>query len=201
MEKNICGVILAGGESKRMGKGLDKAEIPLQNKPLLCHVVDSVTRVFANILIVEDVLGHYEKLISNANNDSSINWICDEVPFHGPLHGIHMACKEVCPQPIFVVGCDMPYLNENLIRFVCQQYNGKSLAVVPRVYGKLQPLFALYNSPKMIQFLEEKNFFSLQQLFENKRSEIQIIEEREIQAQDPDLLSFRNLNSQRDFQE
>ena len=43
-EHNILGAILAGGQSKRMGK--DKLFLELDNKKLIEHSIDKVKKIF-----------------------------------------------------------------------------------------------------------------------------------------------------------
>jgi molybdopterin-guanine dinucleotide biosynthesis protein A len=60
----------------------------------------------------------------------------DQNPGKGPLAGLQMVLDE----DVFVVACDMPFLDENLIRQICAQEGN----VVPRVDGRAQPLHARY---------------------------------------------------------
>ena len=84
-EHNILGAILAGGQSKRMGK--DKLFLELDNKKLIEHTVDKVKKYLKQIII-----------ITNQNNEffSKNNLItvkdCVEGQL-GPLVGIFTAMR------------------------------------------------------------------------------------------------------------
>ncbi|TAG25559.1 MAG: molybdenum cofactor guanylyltransferase [Rhodobacterales bacterium] len=77
----IFGVILAGGQARRMGA--DKALVPLAGRPLLAHVLDRLEPQVEHVLI-------------SANGDLSrfAGFGCPVVPDatpQGPLSGIHAA--------------------------------------------------------------------------------------------------------------
>jgi len=55
-EHNILGAILAGGQSRRMGK--DKLFLELNNKKLIEHTIDKVKKYLKQVII-----------ITNQNND------------------------------------------------------------------------------------------------------------------------------------
>ena len=49
-EHNILGAILAGGQSRRMGK--DKLFLELNNKKLIEHTIDKVKKYLKNVIII-----------------------------------------------------------------------------------------------------------------------------------------------------
>ena len=49
-EHNILGAILAGGQSKRMGK--DKLFLKLNNKMLIEYTIDKVKKYLKNVIII-----------------------------------------------------------------------------------------------------------------------------------------------------
>ena len=52
-EHNILGAILAGGQSKRMGK--DKLFLELNNKKLIEHTIDKVKKHLQKVIIIENL--------------------------------------------------------------------------------------------------------------------------------------------------
>ena len=78
----VYGVILAGGQGRRMG-GVDKALMPLAGRPLVGHVLDRF-------------LPQVDQLLISANGDAArfaftgCPVVADRVP-QGPLSGIHAA--------------------------------------------------------------------------------------------------------------
>jgi molybdopterin-guanine dinucleotide biosynthesis protein A len=110
---NILGLLLAGGQSRRMGGG-DKALRLLGGRPLLQRVIDRMRPQVA-------------ALILNANGDPArfagfgLPVVPDSIPdFAGPLAGIlagldwAAAHRPDCPV-IASVATDAPFLPENLV--------------------------------------------------------------------------------------
>jgi molybdenum cofactor guanylyltransferase len=109
----VIGVLLAGGQSRRMGGG-DKCLHPLGGKPVLAHVIERVR---------PQVRG----LILNANGDPArfasfgLTVVPDSIPdFAGPLAGVlagmdwAAANAPECPW-IVSVPCDGPFVPRDLV--------------------------------------------------------------------------------------
>src|SRR4051812_21257120 len=118
--------ILAGGRGERMG-GVKKALIEIEGRRIVDRQLDVLTRIFDEILFV---VAEGEWQIPRARV------LSDRNPGMGPLSGLQMVLDE----EVFVVACDMPFLDENLIRQICAHEGN----VVPRVEGRAQPLHARY---------------------------------------------------------
>ena len=73
-EDNILGAILAGGQSKRMGK--DKLFLELNNKKLIEHTLDKVKKYLKKIIIItnQDNKFFFENNLTMVKN--SITNIC-----------------------------------------------------------------------------------------------------------------------------
>ena len=116
---NITGIILAGGQSRRMGGG-DKCLLPLAGKSMLQHVIDRVGPQVA-------------KLAINANGDPARfeAFALDVFPdtiggFAGPLAGIlagmrWSATNTPSAEWIATVSADAPFLPSDLIRRLHQE--------------------------------------------------------------------------------
>jgi len=104
----FIGLILAGGQSSRMGE--DKAFLQIDGKTLLQRNINLLKRI-----------GACEVLVSR--NDFSQGCLPDIYPNHGPLSGIHSALfKDYSDEqvtknrpPILVIPVDMPLLSEDLL--------------------------------------------------------------------------------------
>ncbi|MGB9804155.1 molybdenum cofactor guanylyltransferase [Desulfofundulus sp.] len=133
--ENFTGVVLAGGNSSRMGT--NKALIPFGREKLLDRVVARMREVFARVI-----------LISNENESGKYNYlglpvIGDIYPGKGPLAGIHAALSAASTPYIFVVACDMPFIDPELAVYLARQAPGYDVVVV-RDGPYLEPLFAVY---------------------------------------------------------
>jgi molybdenum cofactor guanylyltransferase len=105
----IFGVILAGGEGRRMG-GQDKAMMPFAGRPLIAHVLDRLEPQVERVLI-------------SANGDPSrfaafgCRVVADTAP-QGPLSGV-LAALEVATSlgatHVVSAPCDTPFLPGDLV--------------------------------------------------------------------------------------
>ena len=105
--KDITGLILAGGRAQRMG-GIDKGLIPFHGKPL---IESAIAKLKPQV----------QTMVINANRNitkyASYGYpvIMDETPeFSGPLAGFFVGLK-VCKTPYMLTSpCDSPLLPNNL---------------------------------------------------------------------------------------
>ena len=81
---NILAVVLAGGKSKRFGR--DKSQVKLGNKILIDYILDEITDIYNDILIVAN------KPIKFLNSNK-ISLIEDIKKDLGPLGGVFSAMK------------------------------------------------------------------------------------------------------------
>ena len=108
--ERITGVILAGGQSRRMGR--NKALLDMGG---ICLIEQSF-QVLANLF-------HEVVLITNTPDEYAfLNCRClpDIYPGVGSIAGLHSALHNSATERIFVVPCDMPFLNSSLISLLCQ---------------------------------------------------------------------------------
>lgn len=123
--------ILAGGKSSRMGR--DKALLPFNGQPLIAHIAAILAPIFPEIIVVTA-----DPAIAAA---ADLPAVADAFPGRGPLGGIHAALSHF-GAPTFIVACDMPHLNADFIRFLCEDFD--VLARVPLSDNGFEPLHAIY---------------------------------------------------------
>ena len=129
---DVTGVLLAGGQSRRMGR--DKALIVLDNEPLYSRALNLLQRYFSNVLIAGDRVDLERP---------GVPAISDTYP-GSALGGLHTGLSSAQTDWIFAVPCDMPYPDGQLVELLLQQRNGVD-AVVPRTPNGYEPVFALYH--------------------------------------------------------
>lgn len=138
------GIILAGGRSQRMRT--NKALMDFNKDLMINKVISGLGKSVSEIIIVTNEPAEYI--------DFDAMLVTDLIPRHGPLSGIHAGLKAASFNFGFVVACDMPFLNPNLISYMIDQVAGYD-AVVPRIGEYYQPLHALY-SKKCVPLIEER---------------------------------------------
>ena len=129
-----AGVILAGGRASRMG-GRDKAFAAIDGEPIAVRTV----RLFQ---------GLFEQVIVSTNRPErfasfGVETVPDLRPGCGPLAGIEAAMLASRHPWMFVVACDMPGLDADVIRWLLERPRASD-AVVPRWEADVEPLHALY---------------------------------------------------------
>jgi len=130
----VTGVILAGGESRRMG--CDKALLPIDGALFIDHVYSRLAALFDEVLIVTNSPEFYGELPCRK--------VPDLYPRKGVLAGIHSGLCHAGEDKIFVAACDMPFLSAAAIRCLCQEKN-KGDVVIPCSGKGIEPLHALYD--------------------------------------------------------
>lgn len=125
--------------------------------------------------------------------------VADVYPDKGPLGGIYTGLKVSDSFYNLVVACDMPFLNQGLLRYMMQNSAGFDL-VVPRLGELVEPLHAVYAKGCLapIKSLLNQGDLSLRRLFPLVR--VRYVEAEEIDRFDPEHLSFFNINNEADLE-
>jgi molybdopterin-guanine dinucleotide biosynthesis protein A len=131
---STAGVILAGGLASRMG-GRDKAFAAIDGEPIAVRTVRLFRRLFPQVVVATNRPERFDAL--------GVETVSDRYPGCGPLAGIHAAMLASRHPWIFVVACDMPGLDADVIGWLLDLPRTGD-AVVPRWEGDIEPLHALY---------------------------------------------------------
>ena len=142
-ENNILAAILAGGQSKRMGK--DKLFLELNNKKLIEHTIDKVKKYLKKIIIITN----QDNEFFSKNNLAAVK-DCIEGQL-GPLVGILTAMKWAkenltkCSW-IATFPCDTPFFPESIIRsFIKESEKKESLILCASSHGRKHNIFGLWS--------------------------------------------------------
>jgi molybdopterin-guanine dinucleotide biosynthesis protein A len=145
---SITGVILAGGQGRRMG-GADKGLVEFLGKPLVSHVIQRLSPQVDEILVSANreieayaALGH--PVISDAIEG-----------FAGPLAGLHMGMTKAKHPYVLTVPCDTPLLPMSLVdRLVRGLTNCDADVAVAKTGMQTHPVFCLCRKT-LLPHLEE----------------------------------------------
>ena len=128
------GVILAGGESRRMGH--DKAILALPGGGLAERAALRLAALCPEVVLADRGRGLLPELRSVGDGPGS-----------GPAAGI-LGAALACPgHPLLVLACDLPEVPEALLAELARP-SGFDW-VVPRWQGRIEPLCALYRPPAL----------------------------------------------------
>ncbi len=186
-------VLLAGGASRRMGR--DKRLLPWdtdsdgRERSLLQSIAARLAEVSSDVIVV-------------ANDEPDVSGariVRDAFPGAGSLGGIYSGVVAADHGLTFVAGADMPFLDLGLVRHLVDRL-GTADAVVPIISGRPEPLHAVYGRSVLgpAKTLIEAGRLKIAGLFEDRA--IVWVHENELRAIDPELASFRNLNTPADYE-
>jgi len=142
-EDNILAAILAGGQSKRMGK--DKLFLEFNNKKLIEHTIDKVKKYLKKVIIITN----QDNEFFSKNNLITVK-DCIEGQL-GPLVGILTAMKwakknlSKCSW-IATFPCDTPFFPESIIKsFIEESEKKESLILCASSHGRKHNIFGLWS--------------------------------------------------------
>lgn len=182
--------ILAGGRSRRMGQ--DKAGLHIGGEPLLLRVVHVLQALPSEVVII----GPRER----AALAPGIPIIADRWPNCGPLGGIASALAACSQESVLVVGCDMPFLNAPLLRYLTELVPGYD-AVVVRVDGREHTLHAVYQRRCLPVLEKQLAAGNLRVRDFLKQLEVRFVEGLDLERFDPTHLSVFNVNTPEEWQQ
>jgi molybdopterin-guanine dinucleotide biosynthesis protein A len=125
--------------------------------------------------------------------------VADVYPGVGTLGGLHAGLSAIDSEYGLVVGCDMPFLNAPLLRYMISLARDHDI-VMPRVGQYFEPLHAIY-ARRCVPALEHSILTGRRRILHALGDmRIRYIEEPELDRYDPDRLSFFNVNTPEDLE-
>ena len=181
-------VILAGGRSRRMGH--DKASLPAGDGTLIQHLARRLAPMVDETIIAGG---------SVAPPFDGARLVADREPGLGPLAGMLAGLAAAKQRHVWVVACDLPDV-EPALGGLLFGLAGDYEAVVPRPDPEPEGACALYvrELAPRIEALLEAGQRSIKSLLD--RSIVRYVASDELRAVDPQLRSFRNLNTPADYE-
>jgi molybdenum cofactor guanylyltransferase len=135
--RQVTGVILAGGQARRMG-GIDKGLIKVHNRALIEYIIQAFAPQVHNVLISANRnFDQYKKYGYNIN--------ADILPGHlGPLTGMLSALLAADTEYILTVPCDCPFVAANYAQRMWRCHLEEQVPVcIAHDGNRLQPMFTL----------------------------------------------------------
>lgn len=201
----LSGVILSGGQSRRMGR--DKALLEVGGQRLIDRVVERLREVTDDIIVVanepERYIGPHRRVIPDA------------FPNSGSLGGLYSGLVAARHAYVVAVACDMPFLNPALLRFLARAARGWDAALPQVSEGRLtdggnhaiadrkvtaknvdlQPLHAVYHRRVGRAILDRLQAGDMRMIGFLPHLRVRYVTAEEIARYDPLHLSFFNANT------
>ena len=154
--QDVTAVILAGGESRRLGR--DKAMLAIDGVPLLARTAALAGRICAEVCVSGRDPGDCLP---------GIPWFPDKTLRIGPMGGI-LTALTVLSRPVLVLSCDLPLLTEKILVNLLSARDQRHKDAVMTVYrhpktGYIESLAAIYE-PAALAYLRvavEKGSYKL----------------------------------------
>ena len=184
---NLSAVLLAGGESRRMGK--DKATLSFRGKPLWQIQLELLRRLEPAEIFVS-------ARIDPAWRSADVQFVADNLPSRGPISGIAASLAQMHTTHLLTLAIDMPSMSENYLRYLCGQID-PGIGVVPIIDKRAEPLAAIYPRDAHSNFRSAlaSTDFSLQSIV---RRLIESGKLRDIRVKEHETKFFLNINEHSD---
>ena len=185
--KNLTGILLAGGMSRRMGS--EKGTLSIGNSLLYQYP----------LAVLEELCD--EVLVSTCDGSAlrvDHQKVCDEVKGIGPLGGIYSCIKQSSSELNLVLSYDMPLVNESLFRLLISEIDDYDIVLPGMPEERPEPLCGIYmkhTAAAMEEMISNKDF-AVNHLLTRCNSKIVPIS-KEMECWLPEL--FLNINSKEDL--
>ena len=187
------GIILSGGKSSRLGQ--DKGLVELEGRPLVSWVIDILSGVVDEIVVVvgsEETIPWYWEVIPN-----DVRVVSDCYSEDSPLIGLITGLREARGDYAVVCACDMPFIDPVILELLfCVSY-GLNGALLQKPNGWIEPLPSVYHVANCLENAERmrvRGELRIRKVLETMNDKVSVPTEK-LREIDPDLVSFIDLDT------
>ncbi len=181
---DVSAVLLAGGDSRRMGK--DKATFLFRGRPLWHNQLELLRKLKPAEIFV------------SARSDpkwrpADVAFLADVPPSRGPLSGIAASLVKIHTAHLLALAIDMPFMTEKYLRSICDAIE-PGRGAVATIDNRAEPLAAVYPREAEIDFRTALagSDFSLQNVVRHLVRSGKVLERS---VAEEERGAFRNVNS------
>lgn len=186
----VSGFVLAGGESRRMGRAKD--QLAVDHETMLARQVRLLRAVTRSVAL----LGPNDRLAG-----FDVHLIPDRRAGLGPLGGIVTALASSRTEFNLFIGCDMPFVTPRFLEYLCSQAtSGEADVTIPESRGgELHPTCAVYRrrALKAAEASIERGDYSVRSFF--PRVDCRMLRWPEIARAGFGPAIFENINTPEDY--
>jgi molybdopterin-guanine dinucleotide biosynthesis protein A len=186
----LSAVLLAGGESRRMGR--DKATMELDGEPMW-------QRQFRILRALKP-----ERIFVSARTappwlPNDVELLLDDPPSRGPLSGLTKALAASRTTHVMTLAVDMPFMTAEELRRLCRLAD-EDCGVVPEIAKRAEPLAAIYPQKVLLDFAAalRGSDFSMQTLVRKLAATAKV---RLLPIGDESVHLYENVNEPSDLKE
>ena len=148
--KQITGIVLAGGRSRRMGT--DKSLMKLNGKSLIEYSIDALKPLCNNVVISSNNFIY---------NFTGCEVWPDELPDQAPIIGIYSCIKRSETNINIILSCDMPLMSTSFLEYLLANSDNHDITVPIHGDGFIEPLCGIYKQSSigvLKEFIDKGNF-------------------------------------------
>ncbi len=189
MTKDLSVVILAGGNSSRMGR--DKSFVQVGGRAVIDRIVSQLDGYGAEMILITNKPDDYRYL--------GLPQFGDLLPGKGALGGLYTAVTYASQPRALVVACDMPFVNLRLLDHLVALASEFD-AVVPRLDGEAEPFRAVYSRECLGAMRAALDSGKMRVISWFPDVRVRFVEAAEVEQYDPQRLTFFNVNTPEDLE-
>jgi molybdopterin-guanine dinucleotide biosynthesis protein A len=190
-------IVLAGGFSSRFGQ--DKGVLELADKPLIKHIIDAVSPVVNETIIVtnsQERITKYAKVMV-----ADVQFVVDVCESRSPLIGALTGFGSAHGKYSLLLPFDTPFVSREVVSLLFELCRNKA-AVIPRwSNGYIEPLHAVYQTKLALEAAKSavaEGKLNVRAMIKKLRG-VRYVSTLVIQQLDPDLHTFFNINTPADL--
>ena len=190
-------IILAGGVSNRFGQS--KGLVELKKKPLILHVLNRISSVADETVVVVSSDAQREQFERFASREVAV--IVDEQKTQSPLVGALTGFNYIRGAYSLLLPCDTPFLSIQVAQLLLGLCVGKSAAIPRWPDGYIEPLQAAYHTESTLEATKialEQGKLDFQSMIAHLRT-VRYISTIVLRQVDPKLMTFVNINTPEDL--
>ncbi|WP_407356847.1 molybdenum cofactor guanylyltransferase [Methanolobus sp. WCC5] len=193
---NRSSLLLAGGLGTRLN-GREKALMIFEGRTLLERTLEILDTVSDEVIVSlrdESQLRHFSIYL----RDRKV--VLDSIRNAGPLAGMLAGFEQACTDCVFVVACDMPFINAGLIDMMFDMVGEHDALIPVSQYGIKEPLHAVYRRETMLEAIEASLELGDRSILApvSSLNDVIYMDADIIRSIDKELKSFVNINTPSD---
>jgi molybdopterin-guanine dinucleotide biosynthesis protein A len=183
----LGGVILAGGQSRRMGRPKALLRLTPDGPTFVELARDALATACAEVIVVANEPETYAFL--------GCRLTTDQFPGLGGLAGIQAGLAASAHDHNLIVACDMPFLSPALLAAMAAEPRAYDVLIPRRADGELETMHAIYSRACLGPITEQLAAGGGRVIAFFPRARVRYLDEPWLRRYDPSLRSLDNLNT------
>jgi molybdopterin-guanine dinucleotide biosynthesis protein A len=187
------GIILSGGRSSRIGH--DKGLLELEGKPLVSWVIDGLSDVTDEVIVVvgsEETIPLYSTVVPE-----DVSVITDSYKKDSPMIGLISGLKEAKGEYAVICACDMPFIVPDVLDLLFNVSVGTNGVLLVKPNGWIEPIPSVYHVVNCLEYAEILHGLGemrIRKILETMSDTI-ILPVENLREIDPELVTFFDVDT------